>query len=494
MLRDYNQRLGAPGATLEAIERLARSGSLVVIGGQQPGVLTGPLYTFWKAQAVIGLAETLSGLGPAVVPVFWIGAEDHDLGEVAPVSVLTPDGRVETRTYDPGKDYPPRTSVGHLPAGTAAATLVDEVEDLLWPSEFRSDVVGLLKDAARAADNLGDWFGRLLLQLFGQRGLVVANPLLPGLRRLQAPILERMVEDNQALAEAFQAGRQRVLDLGFTPQVDKDPDAANLYLYHGLERVPLFRDPAGGFSLGRDGRGRLSAGELLDTARTAPERLSTNVVFRPAAQDQVFPVLAYVGGPGETSYYGLYRDVYHRLRRPMPVIYPRPNVTVLEPAVVRHLRRCGLDPAEALDGDHLERRRAAYLETADPVGIDRLFDRAIGTLRRLYQEPGGVTAGLRAIDPALDGLAGQNLAKVTEEMEWLRKKAWQKHRQNCQDAVARFDSIAVALRPRGDLQERVYNIFPLLAKYGPGLARQLLDLRLVPDDGRTDPGHRLVTI
>ncbi len=510
-LEDYNRSLGAPPEALASARRVAEPGSLVVIGGQQPGVLLGPLYTFWKAVAVVQLAraaETLLPAGTPVVPVFWIGAEDHDLAEIAPVNVLGPDGRVTRVVYDPaagaagGVAPPTRTSVGLLPASPSADGLLDRLERLLWKAEFTGEVMARLRSTAAASANLADWFGRLLLGVLGPRGLVVANAVDPRLRRLESPMFSRMVTDNAAVAALFAEGQTRVRDLGYEPQVDKDPESANLYLYRGTERVQLYRvrpgpgTPGAGRTAGaafRAGQGAeaelLTEAGLLDIARSTPERLSTNVVLRPLAQDSVFPVLAYVGGPGETSYFALYGGIYHHFGRRLPIIYPRPNVTLIEPAVRRHLGKCGLSPEQALDLEVLERAKEGCLKEADPVGIDGLFDRITGEFREGYA---AVSGALARLHPSLESLAVKNLGRVTAEVDWLRDKAWQQLRQNCRETVRRFETMEAYLRPLGDYQERVFNLFAYLAKYGPGLAPDLAGLPLVPPDGTLQASHRFI--
>src|SRR5262245_54470482 len=46
-----------------------------IITGQQPGLLTGPLYTVLKAITVIRMAREF---GEKSIPVFWIASDDHD--------------------------------------------------------------------------------------------------------------------------------------------------------------------------------------------------------------------------------------------------------------------------------------------------------------------------------------------------------------------------------------------------------------------------------
>ena len=57
--------------------------AVTVIGGQQAGILTGPLYSVHKAISVILLAKKKrQALGVPVVPVFWVAGEDHDINEI----------------------------------------------------------------------------------------------------------------------------------------------------------------------------------------------------------------------------------------------------------------------------------------------------------------------------------------------------------------------------------------------------------------------------
>jgi len=508
-LEDYNRRLGAPPEALASARRLGEDGCLAVVGGQQPGVVTGPLYTFWKATAVVQLAEAVASRlapGTPVVPVFWVGAEDHDLDEVAQVFLPTPEGAPARLVYDPtdgGRPRPPaRTSVGYLPTGKAAQAFLDRFEKAVWKTEFTPDVMAYLRSSAEVSANLEEWFGRLLTGLLGDRGLVVASPLEPGLRSLQAGILRRMVAENAAVSRLLAEGQSRVRALGYEPQVEKDPASANLYLYQGPERVPLYRVEEAGTAEGSRGRTCLfqagakgdgspvfTRAELEELAARTPERLSPNVVLRPLTQDAVFPVLAYVGGPGEISYFALYRDIYRHFGRRLPIVYPRPNVSLIEPTVARYMSRYGLGPEQALDPAAVRQAKAAYLNEADPVGIDRVFDRLEDAVRQAYGE---VQAAVTAVSPQLETLAAKNLARVTIEMQWLRKKTWQEHRQRCRDAVRRLDVVEASLRPRGDYQERVYNIFGYLAKYGLGLARALAAAPLVPADAGVDPSHRFI--
>ena len=90
VLRDQNARWGEDEQAQRNIEALKDPESVAVVTGQQVGLFTGPVYTIYKTLTVLQLARTLaSESGRTVVPVFWLEGDDHDLAEIASVSILT---------------------------------------------------------------------------------------------------------------------------------------------------------------------------------------------------------------------------------------------------------------------------------------------------------------------------------------------------------------------------------------------------------------------
>src|SRR5690606_18061069 len=89
ILADQQARRDAPGAARAAAARLADGATRAIITGQQAGLFGGPLFTLLKAVTAMKLAaEVEREHGVAVVPVFWIDAEDHDWPEVSGCTVL----------------------------------------------------------------------------------------------------------------------------------------------------------------------------------------------------------------------------------------------------------------------------------------------------------------------------------------------------------------------------------------------------------------------
>ena len=111
----YQQRLGAAEAAVENARLLADPATPVITVGQQPGLLTGPLYTTYKALTAVALARRLTGeLGRPVVPVFWAATDDDDRREVDHVELWDAQYARHTVRY-PEDAGTPGQLIGDLP-------------------------------------------------------------------------------------------------------------------------------------------------------------------------------------------------------------------------------------------------------------------------------------------------------------------------------------------------------------------------------------------
>ena len=83
VVAEYQEEIGALEPGLRAARALADPDAAVIVTGQQPGLLGGPLLTLTKALSAIAWARRLATeSGRSVIPVFWAASEDHDLDEV----------------------------------------------------------------------------------------------------------------------------------------------------------------------------------------------------------------------------------------------------------------------------------------------------------------------------------------------------------------------------------------------------------------------------
>ncbi|MCL5270071.1 MAG: bacillithiol biosynthesis cysteine-adding enzyme BshC, partial [bacterium] len=124
-LRSAHARWGADAGLEAAVETLGRPGTRVVVTGQQPAPLAGPLLTLYKTIGAIGLARRLTERHPGLTftPVFWIASEDHDFDEIRRVFWPGHTGQLEEYLLHPN-GWEPGQMIGEIQTHTMLAPLL----------------------------------------------------------------------------------------------------------------------------------------------------------------------------------------------------------------------------------------------------------------------------------------------------------------------------------------------------------------------------------
>lgn len=445
-----NNAYGHPRAD-ELARRLADPATRVVVAGQQPGLLGGPLYTFSKAVAVARWAAALAEEGESAVGVFWVATEDHDFREVSRATVLTHEG---PKSFDLGDDPAPLTPLGARTLGPAVADVLSGLGEAVPGDRYAAwleEVARWYRPDAR----FGEAFCRLMVNLLGERCPLLLDAMDPAVKAAERPWLERLVERREAVEEASAKANRAVEERGYPLQVSPQRGVSPLFLLHrgARRRIAWSED---GFALrGAEGSGG-PVDDLLATVRDNPAVVSPGVLARPAVQDAILGTDLFLLGPGELSYLPQAAPLYDVLEVPAPAAALRPQALVLESHQVEQIEEIGLTLRRLLGErsalDHLLAERAGD----DPVSGPR-----------------------RRIDEALDEIAGPALA-IDANLE----SPWEKTREQIDRALDRFGDKAAAaaarrdevragrverlrdtLLPGGTLQERVVSTAHYPGKY-----------------------------
>ena len=272
----------------------------VIVTGQQPGFLGGPLYTLYKAATCIAAAEARSEAGRPTVPLFWSGDDDDDLREAFAPRLYDPRRGSLLRAVPPAA--PPGTSVGALPAASAGAGEAAWLAEQAAHNGLAGDLARIWTEARAAGTTWARTQRRALLRLFGGRGLLVVSGDDPRLHAVACPLYARMLADTGALAHAATERGERLAADGYHAQIG-DASLANP------------------FSISTDGRRqRLGA---ADAPPDDPSALRPGVLLRSPVQDWLFRPAGVVAGPAEVAYLKQTEPVYAALDLPRPPLLPR---------------------------------------------------------------------------------------------------------------------------------------------------------------------------
>ncbi|MGG6309917.1 bacillithiol biosynthesis cysteine-adding enzyme BshC [Paenibacillus macerans] len=470
-LREYNRRFNPNPAVSQAIGKLEQSGTAVIVGGQQSGLFTGPLLVIHKAVTIIKAAREASArLKRPVVPVFWIAGEDHDWDEVNHSYFLSPDLQVRRIRIH-------RNPLDRLPVSWTRIDMAEwekaaaELEQLLPDSEFKAGLLEMLRQSAANAANLSEFFAKLMGNLFGKYGLVLLDSADPELRKLEVPVFESIIAQNDELEQAYHASALEMRALGYEPSAEVAEGGANLFYINGQERLLLFKRD--GRFTDRKGKVSFTADELVVELREHPERYSNNVLTRPLMQDSLLPVLGTVLGPGEIAYWGLTRKAFRQLGLSMPLLLPRESFTVVEGTLQKYMEKYGLSWNDVKNREGFRQKREAWLAAQDRLQVDARFAEIKAAFGELY-EP--LIGQLTEIQSGLSKLGAANRDKILEQIEYLRGKAREALEKSNETGLRHFDRIELSLFPLNKPQERVYNIFYYLNRFGMDWIDGLMDI------------------
>ncbi len=473
------ERRGAPARAREAGTLLADRKTVAVVTGQQAGLFGGPLFTLFKALTAIKLAEQVARdhKVPAVA-VFWIDAEDHDWEEVRSSTVF--DEALAPRSVSlparPGAEPAP---VASITLDQSIVAVLDEIEQLLAPTEFRGSLIAGLRRAYTPGRGMAEAFGRWLEEVLGNRGLIVYDSADPASKPLVSQVFARELSTpGQTVKLAALAGSD-LTARGYHAQVHGHDDGVALFHLDGGRRA--IRQQDGRFIVGDQ---QYAAPALVEQATTQPAGFSPNVLLRPIVQDTLFPTICYVAGPNELAYLGQLRGVYAHFGVPMPLFYPRATATILDSAALRFLTKYKL-PLEALQAQD-EAALNELLKTQIPPAVEESFSEAEKTIAAQMTR---LVAAMPALDPTLEGAARSTLERMQRDLQNLHGKMIQAAKRRDETLRRQFIHARALAFPGGHAQERTIGFLSFLNQYGPALVDRL-DEELPLDLGR----HWIVTI
>ena len=461
-VEQYQSALGAP--------KVVDASSTVIATGQQPGIFTGPLYSIHKAITAILLARRYEQAhGKPCTPVFWIAGDDHDFEEVRTAYLLSKQFEPVTLTYAPD-GYVEGAAMYQTPADESLHMLIDEAA-ARCSGEFKDEVAAFLHSSADEAQSVAHWFALIIARLFRDTALCVFVPHLEAARLAAAGVLAQEIAEPLVSTELSNEAAGALQRLGYPPQVVKGADECNFFLDFGGRRRKVLWDGSA-FHIPAESM-RVTKQDMAALLQSSPERFSANVVTRPVVQQALFPVVAYVGGPGEMAYWLQLRAVFAHFGQPMPVVYPRAQALLLDTKTRKLRDKFSFGPHEWFDPIESLEPRALRASVRNPA------------LDALREHRHGVSAALESLACAVkraggkDHSPGERAHNFTEHtlanLDKLEHTLAQADAQQAEAIRGQVRRVANTIAPFRKPQERVYSVVPWLFEHGWDLIPRLLD-------------------
>lgn len=284
-------------------------GPSVVVTGQQPGFLGGPLLTLFKIATTIALARRRTTAGQPTVPVFWSGDDDDDLAEaLAPVGWDRTHGRL---LRSPDRNLlrgaaTQRAILAELGPERWARPARDHLRALGTDDPLVAAIVSQLTNALDGERRWGPVQAEMLARIFADSDLVVIRGHDSALHASAAPFYLELQGRLDELADLARARGAALSEAGFPAQISDRSLARPVFRLRSGRRIP-----ATGADLG-----------LAD-------RLRPGVMLRSPLQDWLLQPAAVVVGPGELAYLRQLDPLYSALGLNRSALVPRLSGWVL---------------------------------------------------------------------------------------------------------------------------------------------------------------------
>jgi bacillithiol synthase len=416
-------------ASLAQIKSLGKAHTFTVTTGHQLNLFTGPLYFIYKIVSTINLAKQLKSKYPKYhfVPVYWMGAEDHDFDEV---NYFKLDGKkYQWHTNQQG-------AVGEF-------EIDDSFKEFLKTIPFAHQV---FKDAYLNSKTVAEAARKYVHTLFSAEGLVIIDGNDIALKKLLIPVVESDLVDHIPFQKANEK-TAALEQLGYKSQVF--PREINFfYMDKGVrERI----EKVGGQYQVLNTSMVYSESEIKDLIQSHPERFSPNVVLRPLYQEMILPNIAYLGGPAEVAYWFQLKGVFEYYQVPFPAVMPRNFAVILEPLAQKKQEQLGLSDMELfLDFEAWKKEHVAQNAILD---ISLAEEKQQLTMLMTVASQRAVK-----VDATLESAFEAAKVRSIKILDHLAGKVRKAEERRLATDLNRMQTLKQMMYPDGNPQERVENM------------------------------------
>jgi len=393
--------------------------TMAVVTTLHPGLFGGPLCSWLKAFTAARLAAWLSDIGIPAVPVGWMdaGVRAGDLS----VGLLATGG-------------PLRVGLGCTPVPNAGVSngieeLLARIAQVLEVSVEQSDLLQMLKAAYASEADLARAWGRSISKLLDSCGMVLLDPLQPGVLPLVMHLVPFVEERKAAAALAEQEKRLRAAGYG---SAQTDGSAGNAH---------------------REG----AAGQLAGVL--------TSLVM----QHLLLPVVANVIGEAEAYSFAREQALFPELRLCQPLAWPRVSATILDARSRKVLRRYGIGLGELFAGPE------AVIENL----MRRLVAQdTLSRLENLEEELEKHLTELACLVPSEDRLRvriEKCRRRMVYQLEKLKTRFSDAQWQRREAIKRQVSRLCHSLAPRGRLQEKELAGFQFIQRHSGAFVQTLYE-------------------
>lgn len=448
-------------------DQLSKPDSVILITGQQLGLLTSPLYTIYKLITTLKLVEELNDKFSdlSFVPVFWLESEDHDFQEINDCGILDIKFSPIKISYD-GNDKG-KVSVRHYELESSINDFISELRENLLETEFSTDLLKVITSIYKPGKNWVEASRDFLKHHFDKNGLLFFQPGHSEIKNISIQFFTQLLEESSQIGSAFSEVSNSISSKGYNLQVKDIPGKTFIHLEDNeFNRDHLYRE--GSSFILKDSKQKFTLEEAKKFIAEKPMAVSTSVVSRPVLQSWLLPVAAYIAGPAEIAYWTQLTGIFSQFNLTMPVLYPRASATIIEPKIERFIKKHNPDI------EHIKQKKKYFVEDYYKSSNQKMQSNPFKSLETLLNEKREeFKIFLQQVDPTLLDSGNKTIDNMMQIASNLENRVIKAKEQKNLHLTGHLEQIHTAIFPDEVPQERYMSIVYFLNKYGPVVLEKL---------------------
>lgn len=419
---------------LDNIARI-KNGAQTVTTGHQLCLYGGPLFFFHKIMSAIALSKRLQKDGVTAIPVYWMASEDHDFEEINHVFI--------------GKEKASWNNDAKGPVGQF------DLKDL---SEFKQSLVELFqndpvkKDVLKKLDaifstekTLAEAIRDFVYWIFADQGVVVIDADSVVLKKQFVSVIKQELETQFSFKELTQTNK-RLAQKDYNVQVEGRE--INLFFMEKGYRERLVKTEKGIETA--EGDKQWTKEQMMDLVETNPEKFSPNVVLRPVYQELLLPNIAYIGGPGELSYWLQLKSVFTACAVFYPAILLRDMVLIIDEKTQKRKKQLNLAYTDLKKSHNEILTQIVRHEGSHETLVDQKLEKIDGLLSELKDDLGELNKNLEVS-------VETERTRIIRRLNAIKKKTLRYDKKRAEVSDRRIAEVKDALFPFNTPQERIHN-------------------------------------
>lgn len=474
ILKDYNKNIGCSKKTIENIEKLKSPKSAVVIGGQQPGFLTGPIFIIFKILTILKVSSYFEKeLKIPIIPCFWNASDDNSFNQIDNLNIIN---KEITNIKLDLSDFDPKTRYSDIYlTDNRFKEAIEKMESILHFTSFKTEIMYFYKNIlanalkncsnTKGEINVSSFFSTIITRMFSGYGLVIIDPADVELKKLSCNLLEFDVSKHYQMSHLINSTGKKLNSCGYHSQLSSTPGTLDFFYCVDGIRKKIYSDSDNLFEISDK---RYDKKEFWDLMMEKPSAISLNVILRPLFQDKLLPVLCSICGPGESSYFAQLKPVYNIYGLKMPVIYPRFSSTIVEKKIKKLIVKLKITNIElGSSKEEIIRQAVSKRLKIDP---GKLVPDLESDIQVKLEKLENVFSDLEmSISSSFDRIK----RNIKKEIKVLNKKLYSELKRQDEFTVEGINKIYMNIFPDNNLQEREISIISYLNRYGFGFIDDL---------------------